>query len=83
MFELTEEEFLMLVKERMEKANLDKNEKVYEAHAKLLDSYYKFKTQGYKLKFYLKPDSGELIVIPFSKRELELYRKKYMESGIY
>ncbi len=80
--ELTEEQFLKLVKARMEKAKLDGGEGPYRAHLELLKKYEEYKRRGLKMRFYLNPE-GEVWLVPYTTEELEIFRKKYLESGIY
>lgn len=80
--ELTEEEFIKLLKERIKKAKDVADEELYQSHVRLLEYYENCKNKGYIIKFYILDDSS-LIVVPYSKNEVKLLEKKYREHGIW
>jgi len=81
MMELSEREFLILIKSRLEKAITAQDEKNYNEHKDLYETYKRYKEKGMICKFYLDGDS--LFLLGYFPEEYELILRKYRESGIW
>lgn len=81
MMELTEKEFLKLLDERIKKAVDTGNMNMYHEHLALQKFYEKCKESGHIMKYYISDDA--LMLIPYTREEYDILRKKYVESGIW
>lgn len=80
-YELSEEEFLTILKKFMEKAKILEDTEALNQYINLLEKYQKFKKaskkRNYILKFYYNEETSELYFYPISKEEYEIFRKKW------
>lgn len=79
--ELSEEEFLKIIKARINKAAVVGDPKTYQLHKDMYELYKDYKSKGYICKFYL--DGDALYLYGYTPEEYEVIVKKYRESGIW
>jgi len=81
MVEITEEEFLIIIKSRINKALIVGDLESYQQHKNMYELYKDYKKKGYVCKFYLEGDA--LYLIGYTPKEYEIILRKYRESGIW
>lgn len=80
--ELTEDEFVKIVKSKIRKATEIADRNMYNAHVGLLEYYERCKKNGHKVKCYM-DNNGSIFAFAYTPEELKIIEKKYRESGIW
>ena len=81
MVELSEKEFLTIIKSRIDKANLTRDKGTLQQLEDMYETYKKLKEKGYICKFYF--DNDTLYLYGYAPKEYEIIMKKYRECGIW